>query len=155
MISALLSFLGGTAFRMIWGEVSAWLTARQSHAHEVERLRLQADLDAAAHAREQDAMRLQAELGAKIIRVQADGVVSGIEAQGWADAASSVSRPTGIRFVDAWNGCIRPAVATVCLVLWVLHVQRAGWVLDEQGWSILGAALGLYLADRALTKRGK
>ena len=45
MISALLSFFGGTAFRMIWGELSAWLNKRQDHQHEIERLRLQADLD--------------------------------------------------------------------------------------------------------------
>ena len=30
-----------------------------------------------------------------------------------------------------------------------------GWVLDDNGWSICGAALGIYLADRSLFKRGK
>jgi hypothetical protein len=28
-------------------------------------------------------------------------------------------------------------------------------VLDDNGWSICGAALGIYLADRSLFKRGK
>jgi hypothetical protein len=37
----------------------------------------------------------------------------------------------------------------------VLHVARAGWTLDEQGWALLGAILGIYVADRTLTKRGK
>lgn len=151
----LLSFLGGSAFRMLWGEVSAWLTARQQHGQEIERMRLQGDLDAAQHARALEAQRLQAELGVQVVRVQAEAAVDEREAEGWRAAVESIGRPTGVAWVDAWNGVIRPATATVCLVLWVLHVSRAGWVLDDQGWAILGAALGLYLADRALTKRGK
>lgn len=155
MIGTLLSFLGGSAFRMLWGEVSSMLTARQQHAQELARLKLQGELDAAQHARNLEAIRVQAELGVKTIQVQAEGAVSTAEADAWRSAVDNIGKATGIWFVDAWNGCIRPAVATVCLVLWVLHVSRAGWVLDDQGWAILGAALGLYLADRALTKRGK
>ena len=37
----------------------------------------------------------------------------------------------------------------------VLHFYRAGWVLDEQGWALVGAVLGIYVADRTLFKRGK
>lgn len=155
MLMTLLSFLGGTAFRMLWGEVSAMLTKRQDHRHELERLRLQADHDAAQHARNLEAIRVQAELGVQTIRVQAEGDISRAEADAWREAVTSVGRQTGIWLVDLWNGCIRPLVATVCVALWVLHVRRAGWQLDDQGWSILGAALGLYLADRTLAKRGK
>jgi hypothetical protein len=59
VISALVSFLGGSIFRTIWGELSVWITARQDHAHEIERMRLQGDLDAAAHARNLDAIRVR------------------------------------------------------------------------------------------------
>lgn len=155
ILSALFSFLGGTAFRMLWGEIASWLTKRQDHSHELERLRLQAECDAAQHARNLEAIQVQAGLGIKTIQVQSEAAVSQAEAQGWAAAAESIGRPTGIWFVDAWNGIIRPLVATVCIILWVLHTYRLNWVLDEQGWSILGAALGLYLADRTLAKRGK
>lgn len=155
MLSALLSFCGGTAFRMIWGELSSAWTKRQDHRHELERLRLQAELDAAQHERNQAAIRLQAELGVQTIRVQGEADLARIEGEGWRDAVASVGRPTGIWLVDLWNGVIRPATATVCLFLWVRHVAIHGWALDDQGWSILGAALGLYLADRTLTKRGK
>lgn len=155
MLSTILSFLGGGVFRAIWGEVSNWLTARQQHAQELDRLRLQAEIDAAQHARNMEAVRVQHELGVQMVRVQAEGAVTASEADAWRSAVESIGRPTGIWLVDAWNGVIRPATATVCLALWVAHVARGGWVLDEQGWSILGAALGLYLADRALTKRGK
>ena len=155
MIATILSFLGGSVFRAVWGEISTWLTTRQNHAHEMARMEQQARLDAAAHERNLQAIKLQADLGVQTIRVQAEGAVSSAEAQGWAQAASTVTAPTGIWIVDLWNGIIRPLVATVCIALWVMHVYRAGWVLDDQGWAILGAALGLYLADRALTKRGK
>ena len=40
MISALVSFLGGSVFRMLWGEISAWLTKAQDHKHEIERGRV-------------------------------------------------------------------------------------------------------------------
>lgn len=33
MITALLSFLGGNVFRMIFGEVVSWLNKKQDHAH--------------------------------------------------------------------------------------------------------------------------
>lgn len=45
ILSALLSFLGGSAFRMIWGELSSFLNKTTDHAHEIERLRLEADLE--------------------------------------------------------------------------------------------------------------
>lgn len=155
MLATLLSFFGGTAFRMIWGEVSSWLTKRQDHAQELERMRLQAEMDAAQHARNLEAIRVQAELGVQTIRVQGEANVAKAEAEAFAAVAASIGKPSGIWIVDLWNGIIRPLVASVCVVLWVMHVHRAGWLLDEQGWSILGAALGLYLADRALVKRGK
>ncbi len=155
MLTTLLSFLGGSVFRMLWGEVSAWLTARQQHAQELDRLRLQAEIDAAQHARNLESIKLQADLGVQTIRVQAEADTGRAEADAWRSAVESIGRSTGIWLVDAWNGIIRPLTATICLGLWVLHVAQGGWKLDEQGWSILSAALGLYLADRALAKRGK
>jgi len=61
----------------------------------------------------------------------------------------------GIWFIDAWNGIIRPFVATWAVIMVTLHFASTGWVLDENGWSLCGAALGIYLADRSLFKRGK
>lgn len=154
MISALISFLGGSVFRMLWGEISTWMTARQDHRHEIERMRLQGELDAAAHVRNQDAIRVQAELGVQTIRVQAEADVGRIEADGWLAAAKSTAAPTGVWFVDLWNGIIRPAVATWSVAM--ISGNYAGWWrLDENGWAVCGAALGIYLADRALFKRGK
>ena len=108
MISALLSFFGGSAFRMIWGEVSSWLNKRQDHSFEIERLRLQAEHDAAQHARNLEAIKVQAELGVQTIRVAAEGEVDKIAADAWREAVKATTASTGIWLVDLWNGVVRP-----------------------------------------------
>lgn len=154
MISAILSFLGGSAFRMIWGEVSAWANKRQEHAQEMDRMRLQADLDAAQHARNLESIKLQAELGVKTIQVQAESKLGELEAEGWLEAVRATGRAIGVAWVDAWNASIRPGVATWAVIM--LTAEAAEWVsLNEGAASVCYAALGLYLADRALAKRGK
>lgn len=154
MLSALFSFLGGTAFRMIWGEVSAWLTNRQDHRFEVERLRMQAEFEQAQHARNLEAIRLQADMGVKVVQVQGAADVARVEAEAFLDAVQATGRATGVRWVDAWNATIRPGVAT-----WAVGMLTASelgvFALSESTASVCFGALGLYLADRALGKRGK
>ena len=155
VIATLLSFLGGNAFRLLWGEVSAAWTKYQDHKHEIHLLEIQARMEAARHSQQLESIRVQAELGVQTIRVQGEADISRAEADAFTAAVQATATPTGISWVDAWNGSIRPALATICGVLWVLHVVRSGGVLDEQGWALLGAILGIYVADRTLTKRGK
>lgn len=155
MFTALFSFLGGSVFRMIWGEVSAWVTARQDHAHEIERLRLQADLDAAQHARQQDAIRLQHSLGVETIRVRGEVDVERLETEGWAAAVASANRPTGIAWVDAWNGIIRPLAASIAILLWVMALNQQGWRMSTWDMELVGVVLGFFFASRELMKRSK
>lgn len=154
MISALLSFLGGSAFRMLWGEVSAWLTKQQDHKHELERMRLQADLDAAQHARNMESIKVQADLGVKTIAVQAEADIGRIEAEGWLEAVKATAVVTGIRIIDAWNAAIRPGVATWAVVMLTIG-ELTTITLTENSLAVCSAALGIYLADRNLMKRGK
>lgn len=154
MLTTLLSFLGGSAFRMLWGEISSWLNRRQDHAFELERLRLQGELDAAQHARNLDAIRLQAELGVKTIEVAAQGEIDKIAADAWREAVRATATVTGIWLVDLWNGVIRPALASVAIVAWVGNFA-GWWALAENDWMLVGAVLGIYVADRTLFKRGK
>lgn len=154
MISAILSFLGGSAFRMLWGEASAWLTERQNHKHELARIEAQEKVDAAAHARNLEAIRLQSELGVQTIRVQGESEVSRVETEAWLEAVKSTGTKIGVAWVDAWNAVIRPAVATWSVGMITGHYVKL-WTLDENGWALCGAALGIYLADRTLFKRGK
>lgn len=155
MISALISFLGGSVFRMIWGEASAYFSKQQDHKHEVERIKLQGDMDAAQHGRSMESIRVQAELGVKTIQVQAESAIAQIESDAWLLAVRSTTKSVGIYFIDAWNGIIRPLVATWAIVVISIDMSSKHWLLDENGWMLASAALGIYLADRALFKRGK
>jgi hypothetical protein len=155
MFTALLSFLGGNVFRMLFGEVVSYFNKKQDHGFEVERMRLQGDLDSAQHGRNMESIKLQADMGIKTVQVQAEAAIGQIEAEGWLAAVKGTTQAIGIWFIDAWNGAIRPFVATWAVLMLTLHFASKGWVLDDNGWSICGAALGIYLADRALFKRGK
>ncbi len=154
MLSAIFSFFATTSFRMIWGELASWLTAAREHAREVDRLQLQEQIAAAQHARNLAAIKVQAELGVQTIRVQAEADLDRTEAEAWRALSESTARSSGLWLIDAWNGVIRPGCATWAVAMVTGHYAR-WWMLDEQGWALCGAALGLYLAQRDLFKRGK
>lgn len=155
MFSAILSFLGGSAFRMIWGEFSTWFTAARDHAREMDRMRLQGELEAAQHARNLDAIKLQAELGVQTIRVQGEMDVAKLEAEGWANSVKEGQKPTGIWLIDAWNASIRPAAASLALWLWFRQLYVAQWTMQGRDWDMVCAILGWFFADRTMGKRGK
>lgn len=155
IISTIFSFLGGSVFRMLWGEISSYFSKKQDHEQELERMRLQNDLDSAQHDRNTAAIRLQHELGIKTIQVAAEAKVSEIETDAWIEAVKGTTKPIGIWFIDAWNGVIRPLVASWAIVIISIDFASKGWVMDENSWMLCSAALGIYLADRALFKRGK
>lgn len=155
MIEALVSFLGGSVFRMIWGEVSAWYNKRQDHAFELERLRLQTEIDDKAHQRNQESLRLQNELGIKTIEAKMEADVATAEADAFAKAMENAFKPSGWAVVDIWNGIIRPTAATIALVLWVLKLNSQNWKMEEWDITLAGTVLGFFFADRSLGKRGK
>ena len=154
MITALLSFFGGGLFRSIWGEVSSLLTARQDHSFEIERMKLQGDLDAAQHARNLEAIKVQADLGVKTIQVQAEADLSRLEDAAFSTAVELTGKPSGGWFVDAWNSSIRPGLATISIVGVALDACATIHMTDN-AWALAGSALGIYVADRTLFKRGK
>jgi hypothetical protein len=155
MITALLSFFGGNAFRMIFGEIMAFFNKKTDHQQELERMELQGRLDAEQAERNLKAIETQAKLGVQTIRVQGEVDLDKLAAEGFNTAVELTGRMTGIKWVDAWNQAIRPALATICIFLVVRHVATIGWKLDEMTWGIVGAALGIFVADRQLLKRGK
>lgn len=154
MLTGLISFLGGSVFRMLWGEISHWFTERQNHQMEMERMRLQGELDTAQHSRNMESIRLQTELQVKTIQVQGEADVSRIEAEGWLEAVKSTGRAIGVVWVDAWNAAIRPGTATWAIAM-ISCSEFKIIVLSEFAASVCSAALGIYLADRNLSKRGK
>lgn len=155
MFSALFSFLGGSAFRMIWGEVASFFQKKQDHEFELERLRRQGAMEAAQHDRNMAALKLQSDLGIKVIEAQRDAAVMQVETDAWLAAVKDVGRQTGIRFLDIWNGAVRPLLATLAILVVVGEVIATGFILSAWHKELVAAILGLYVADRSLTKRGK
>lgn len=158
-MSAIFSFLGGSAFRAIWGEVSHWFTAKQELKAELAKMQLQEQFAATQHTRNLAAIQQQADLGVKTIHVQADAALAESDAAAWRENMARAAAPTGIRWVDAWNGCIRPAFGTlalgfVCFLCWqagpdVAKLQALGVA------EVMFSVIGFFFADRTLKKAGK
>lgn len=155
MFSALFSFLGGSAFRMVWGEVASYFQKKQDHEFELERVRLQGAMEAAQHDRNMAAIKLQSDLGIKVIEAQRDAAVVQVETDAWLAAVKDVGKQTGIKFLDLWNGSVRPLLATLAILVVVGEVIATGFILSGWHKELVAAILGLYVADRSLTKRGK
>lgn len=155
MFGALFSFLGGSVFRMIWGEVSDWVKKKQDHAFELERIKAEGEQDDKRHYREMERLKTQSDLGIKEIQIAGDVAIQKTEAEAFVQAIRAAAVPTGVAWVDAWNGSIRPAAATIALCLWVLALAKAGFVTNDWDRELVGVVLGFYFADRALGKRGK
>ncbi len=151
-MSAILSLFGGAAFRAIWGEVSTWLNNRQQHSQELERMKLQSQLDAARNEQQLASVKLQSELGIKTMEVQRDAALSQSDADAFTAAMKAASASTGVKWVDAWNGTIRPAYATVALGLWVGTLAVRGWVPSDWDLSVMASVIGFFFADRALRR---
>lgn len=155
MISGLISFLGGSAFRLIWGEISAYFTKRQEHAQELERMRLQDELEKSRHERDMARLKLQSDLGVKEVQVAGDLAIGKTEVEAWLQAVRDVGKQTGIKIIDVWNGVIRPLLATLAIAVVVGECIKNGFNLNDWDRELVGAILGIYVADRTLAKRGK
>ena len=155
MISAIVSFLGGSVFRMVWGEVSSYLNKRQDHEHELAMMVQQAALEDRAHQRNLESLRLQSELGVKMAEVQRESTIAQGDADAFTAAMKNAFKPTGNWFVDVWNGVIRPGFATIAGVLWVLKLHAQGWKMDEFDIGLVAVIVGFFFADRSLRRNGK
>lgn len=154
MITALLTFLGSASLRLFLGKLFDAFEKWQDQKNELERLRLQGELDAAQHQRNQEAIRLQAELGIKVIEAQTQQHVTSAEADAFVEAVKATGQRTGFAWVDIWNGVIRPLLATVCIVLWIRSLASRGFVLDDWDRSLMGLALGIFVGGRISAKGG-
>ena len=140
---------------MIFGEAVSFFNKRQEHSQEIERMTLQGTLDAAQHGRNLESITVQANLGVKTIQVQSEAVIDQIEATGWLEAVKATAVKSGIMWIDGWNAMIRPGVATWSLIMLTLGEFAIIAHLSENVIAICSCALGIYLAERNLMKRGK
>lgn len=150
---ALISFLGGATARAAIGFAIKWLEKKQDHQQEMEKMRLQAELDQAAHQRNEDLIKLQAELKVAEVKLVGENAIGLEEAKAFTAAMERSNIPTGNWFVDAWNGTIRPGVATIAASLWLLKVIKAGLVLTAWDENLIASVFGYFFADRQLGKK--
>ena len=155
MFSALFSFLGGSLFRAIWGEAMSFINKREDHKQELAMMQVQAQLDAEKHSRDMEGLRLQAELGLKTIEVQAQAAIEKGDADAFATAMNKAFTPTGVTWVDAWNGVIRPAAATIVLLLWVAKLASQGFTMRDYDQELSGCVMGFFFANRVLAQQSK
>lgn len=148
MLTTLLSFLGGSAFRLIFGSVMDWFNKRQDHQHEMQLQRLQAELEAGKHTRDLERIRLQSDLNVREVQVVAAAAEQKAMADAFLEAVKATGQKTGVAWADAWNAVIRPSGATVSLVAWVVSIAVAGFVLGEKDWVLISAFLGVFVGDR-------
>lgn len=151
MIEAMLSFLGGTAFRLIFGSVMDWLNKRQDHQNEMDLQRLQSELEAARHTRDLERIRLQSDLKVTEVKVMGDVEEQKTMADAFLEAVRATSVKTGVAFVDAWNASIRPAGASLSLVFWIGTIVSASFVLTDFDRGLIATFLGVFVGDRIHT----
>lgn len=144
------SFLGGAGLRYLVSWISEFFTKKQDHQIEIETLKLRGQLDESAHLRELEKIKVLSDLGSKEVRIKADADLSKIDAQAFAEVSAIVAKPTGNVLVDVWNGIIRPAAASISLLLWVGSLSQQGWVMADRDWALVGVILGFYFASRSL-----
>jgi len=154
-MGAIFSFLGGSAFRMIWGEVSAWFTKKQDHKLELEKIQQEATLSSQKNKEDMARIQLLHDLGIKEITIKADAALAQADADAFIKAMEAANRATGIVWVDAWNASIRPAFATVCLGLWISDLYMKNWIMVAVDLELFFAIVGFFFADRMLGKKGK
>jgi hypothetical protein len=152
-LPALISFLGGATARAVIGHVIEWLKKKQDHQHEIERMRVQAELDQGAHARQLELINQQAALKVSEIKLVGENAIGLAEAQAFVEAQKTANQPTGNWVVDAWNGAIRPAAATIAIAIWVAKIVKAGFTVVAWDENLVASILGYYFADRQLGKR--
>jgi hypothetical protein len=150
-MGAILSFLGGSAFRFLIGQLTDYLQKKQDHLYEIERIKSQEAIDAAAHLRQLAMIQLQADLKLGEIKLAGMTAVDLEEAKAFT-AAQAPQPPTGVKFIDAWNGSIRPLCATIAIGLWGLRIVRTFFELTAWDENLIASILGYYFADRHIGK---
>lgn len=158
---SLFSFLGGTVFRLVFGEVMSFLNKRIDHAHELAMMDKQLAADERRAQLQQAAAEQQAKLGIQMIEAQREAAADLLDGETFLMGVKATTIQTGIKIIDAWNAAIRPGVATWAIVM--LTIEALGWLsvfgggqeLSADTREVISAALGLFLADRSLARRGK
>ena len=141
--------------RWLVGELLGIFKAREDRRAEVEMIRLQADIAREQAERQRQAVADAAAAGVKLVEAQREASAGDMADRMMLAAVESIGRPSGIGWVDAWSGAIRPALASASILLligsaiWPAHVVLSPLVAE-----VVCGALGLYVGGRISLKGG-
>lgn len=148
-MSALFSFLGSAAFRWLLGEVLGMVKAREERNAEIAMLQIQHNLDREREEWRRQSVREAAEQGVKLVEAQSVAAQSQASDAMMLEAIRQIGVPSGIKWLDAWNGGIRPFLATVSILVLVGSVLfPAHVVITGLFGEIVAGVLGLYVGGR-------
>lgn len=147
-MSGLLSFLGGTAFRWLFGELIGFFKQRDEHKRELEMIRLQHDQDRERHTWQQEAIAAAAAQGIKVIEAQSVARAQAAADDAFLAAIGGVNEASKRGdWIGAWNASIRPGLATVGIALLVLESFGAV-ILSALVLELICAVLGVFVGER-------
>ena len=146
LLGALLGLLGSMAPRLI-----GYFEAKSNHAQELEMIRVQGDFQLqmiqSGHAAMMAEVGMAADVGRELAAFQA------------------AARPTGVKWVDGYNGMVRP---TLTLSFFALYAGVKGaqfyMLLDagvassltslwtDEDWGIWGAIVTFWFGNRTLNR---
>jgi hypothetical protein len=165
-MTAILSFLGSAVFRWALEKFFGIVQQKTDHTHEIESLKVQGELEAARHVRNIEMLEIQGRLKLDLIEGETRGAVEVAEGQAFVESIKGAAKPTGILWIDGWNGAIRPFMATVCIAawLWLLSVLvppyvaslgpaekiAAAVMLIEFTINLIASVIGWFFATRSL-----
>ena len=148
-MTALISFLGSAGLRWLVGELLGIFKAREDRRAEVEMIRLQAALAREQAERQRQAVADAAAAGVKLVEAQREASAGDAADRMTLEALQQIGRPSGVAWVDGWNGAIRPALASASILLligstiWPAHVVLTPLVAE-----VVCGVLGLYVGGR-------
>ena len=155
MLTSIVAFLGTTAFRFLWGEISSILTKWQDHTLEIERMKLQDELDEKVHRRKLENLKAANDFHIRELEVMRESASEAADDEAFKALINASIKSSGFRWIDFWNQSIRPQFAQLALFLWLLSISSNGWVLKSFDVELIAGILGFFIADRSLAKRGK
>jgi hypothetical protein len=151
----ILSFLGGTAFRWLFGEIIGFVKEREERKRELEMMRLSHEQDKDKHQWQQEAIAAQAAAGVRVIEARRQADESAASDATFFKASEGVNKASERGdWIGAWNASIRPFLATVGILLLVGNtVAPSVFVLSALVMELICAALGVFVGER-IRQRG-
>lgn len=148
--SAALALLGGTGFRLVLGYAMDRLKDWQEHSFELARMKQEQAGEAARNEAYLKTIQAEKGLDVKAISVESKTVTE----PSFQILTREARMPTGFKYLDMWNSAIRPALATVCILVWVGFLNSRGWVLNSWDLELIAATLGIFIGSR-ISSTGK